>query len=106
MDYSQVMENEVNMSSNNAQNTGERITALEAEVHFLRESLGIHLKSMSETLAAHTDRDEAITKQVDGKLDELLALRNKGFGAFWAASVIFGTGICGAALAFIEWLRS
>lgn len=34
------------------------------------------------------------------KLDELLALRHKGVGAFWLASALLGTGIVG----FFQWL--
>ena len=32
---------------------------------------------------------------MDAKLDDLLALRNKGLGAFWVASFLTGTGIIG-----------
>lgn len=35
-----------------------------------------------------------------GKLDELLALRHKGVGAFWLASTLLGVGIVG----FFQWL--
>lgn len=38
------------------------------------------------------------------KLDELGALKNKGFGAFWAAAAIFGTGIVGTMAALFQWL--
>lgn len=49
----------------------ERISALEVEVASLKQSI----------------------TSMDSKLDELLALRNKGAGAFWAITVISGTGL-------------
>jgi len=33
--------------------------------------------------------------EINKKLDELLALRHKGIGAFWLASSLFGTSIIG-----------
>jgi hypothetical protein len=33
--------------------------------------------------------------EVNSKLDELLALKYKGAGAFWLASALIGTGIVG-----------
>lgn len=36
---------------------------------------------------------------INTKLDELLALRQKGMGAFWLASALVGTGVMG----FITW---
>jgi hypothetical protein len=41
------------------------------------------------------DKLEVCVEKMDGKLDELLALRNKGAGVFWLASSLFGTGIFG-----------
>lgn len=43
---------------------------------------------------------------MDAKLDELLALRHKGMGAFWLASALFGTGIVGAISIAWDWLRA
>lgn len=42
---------------------------------------------------------------INKKLDELLVLRNKGLGAFWLASALFGTGIIGSLVSFIIWLK-
>ena len=61
----------------------ERITALEVRVSDL-------LKIQQET---------------NDKLDELLAMRNKGIGAFWLASTLLGTGIVGFIVQFIDWWR-
>lgn len=61
----------------------ERITALEVRVSDL-------LKTQQET---------------NDKLDELLAMRNKGIGAFWLASTLLGTGIVGFIVQFIDWWR-
>lgn len=52
----------------------ERIAALEVEVASLKSTVS----------------------SIDAKLDELLALRNKGAGAFWLASALLGTGIVGS----------
>ena len=41
---------------------------------------------------------------MDGKLDELLALRHKGIGAFWLASALTGTGIIGALSLLWNWI--
>jgi hypothetical protein len=43
-------------------------------------------------------------QQMDGKLDDLLALRNKGIGAFWLASALTGTGIIGGVSLLWDWL--
>lgn len=61
----------------------ERITALEVRVTDL-------LKTQQET---------------NQKLDDLLAMRNKGVGAFWLASTLLGTGIVGFIVQFIDWWR-
>lgn len=44
--------------------------------------------------------------RVEEKLDKLLELRYKGAGAFWLASILFGTGLVGAIATFIQWIRS
>jgi hypothetical protein len=62
----------------------ERITALETELSYLRQEV----------------------KEVNKKLDSLLALKNKGAGAFWLASLLFGTGIAVALSYVTSWLRS
>ena len=41
-----------------------------------------------------------VHQSMDQKLDSLLALKHKGAGAFWAASVIFGTSIIG----LVSWI--
>lgn len=48
---------------------------------------------------------EANLGGMDGKLDDLLALRQKGIGAFWLASALAGTGIIGGLSLLWEWLR-
>lgn len=44
-------------------------------------------------------------ESMDAKLDDLLTLRHKGVGAFWLASMLFGTGIAGALLGVISWFK-
>lgn len=43
--------------------------------------------------------------EIDRKLDELMALRQKGLGAFWLASSILGTGIVGAVALLVNWFK-
>lgn len=43
--------------------------------------------------------------KVEAKLDELLALRQKGMGAFWLASSLLGTGIIGLVFTLVSWMR-
>lgn len=62
----------------------ERIATLETKVATMEKALGA----------------------IDGKLDQLLDLRSKGMGAFWLASVIFGSGIVGTIAYFINWVKS
>lgn len=62
---------------------GERIMALEVRVGQLERKLD----------------------EVNDKLDTLLALRNKGAGAFWLASIIFGTSIMGGVTLLLNYLR-
>ncbi len=44
-------------------------------------------------------------QQINDKLDELLALRNKGIGAFWLSSGLLGTGIVGFIVQLVERIR-
>lgn len=43
---------------------------------------------------------------IDEKLDELLALRNKGVGVFWLMSVVCGTSLIGALNLLMNWIKS
>lgn len=63
---------------------GERIAALEVKV--------------SELLTQQQKSNE--------KLDELLAMRHKGIGAFWLASTLLGTGLVGFVVQLISWWRN
>lgn len=73
---------------------GERIVRVETEVKSLKQSFEEH--------KLHTDSQFEELKE---KLDDLLALRNKGVGVFWLASAILGTGIIGAFFQFVSWFR-
>jgi hypothetical protein len=46
---------------------------------------------------------EVHLKDIDRKLDDLIALRYKGAGAFWLASALVGTGIVGFFLQLTHW---
>lgn len=62
----------------------ERITALETEVSYMREE----------------------QREMCKKIDELLALRNKGAGVFWLASLLFGTSIAGLIMTVIHYIKA
>lgn len=64
--------------------------------------------TQAERIAALEVRVSEIQKQqqqINDKLDELLALRNKGIGAFWLSSGLLGTGIVGFIVQLVEWIR-
>jgi hypothetical protein len=67
----------------------ERMARMEAELELMKESLDEHKKETKENF-----------QELNGKMDQLLALRHKGVGAFWLASSLFGTGL----LSFFYWL--
>lgn len=60
-----------------------RIKELEVEVR--------HLADTVERLSQH--------------VETLVELKNMGFGAFWLASAIFGSGIVGGVLGFWHWMK-
>lgn len=57
------------------------------------------------SLEAIIIRVEEDQKEIKDKLDVLLALRHKGAGVFWVASMLFGTGILGAVSIITSWFR-
>lgn len=55
-------------------------------------------KTQAERIAALETQMEYIKAELEAsnrKLDELLALRNKGLGAFWLMTMLFGTSVFG-----------
>ena len=42
---------------------------------------------------------------MENKLDDLLALKNKGAGVFWLFSTIMGTGILGLGVQILDWFK-
>lgn len=70
-----------NTYSNMAQ--GERIAALEVRVSEVQK----------------------IQQEINSKLDDLLAIRNRGIGAFWLAATLLGTGIVGFGFQVVSWWR-
>lgn len=64
--------------------------------------------TQAERIAALEVRVSEMQKQqneINDKLDDLLAMRHKGIGAFWLASTLLGTGIVGFVVQFIDWWR-
>lgn len=68
---------------------------MEVELHETRKAFDDFKRSTNERL----DR-------IDGKLDELLELRNKGAGMFLVVSAIIGTGVMGLVYTLIQWFRN
>ena len=68
----------------------ERVTRLETEV--------------KQVLVNQGEMKGAI-EDVHVKLDDLLALKNKGLGAFWLASALAGTGVVSFFWWIIDWVR-
>lgn len=73
---------------------GERIMGVEVEVRELKKAFEDHKVTTAQEF-----------KDVNSKLDELLAIRNKGAGVFWLVSTLVGTGIIGGVLQMIAWLK-
>lgn len=72
------------MSLPNTNSQVERITALEVRVSDLQKG----------------------QQEIKQKLDDLLAMRYKGIGAFWLASTLVGTGIVGFVTNFFQWISN
>lgn len=68
-------------------NEVERIAVLEVQVKELSERFDKHASDTSK------------------KLDDILALKNKGLGAFWFASALVGSGILTVILGVINWMK-
>ena len=68
----------------------ERVTRLETEV-----------KQVLENQAAL----KGTIEDVHVKLDDLLALKNKGMGALWFASALVGTGVVSFFWLFVDWIK-
>ena len=73
---------------------GERLARLETEVAHILKNQKEYEEDYAKSWAA-----------VNGKLDEILALRNKGIGAFWVASSLIGTGIVSFVWQLFDWLK-
>ena len=69
----------------------ERLARVEEQVKALTDKVEDHRK----------DADERFDK-IDQKLDELIAIRNKGAGLIW----LLGTGFIGGVYAFIDLIFS
>lgn len=72
----------------------ERIAVLEQKVAAVSEELADQNKKVMEEL-----------RSTETKLDELLALKHKGMGAFWLASLIGITGILSWLSSFVQWVK-
>lgn len=74
---------------------GERLARMEVEVTELKKAFEEHKEETNKRF----DR-------IEGKLDALLELRNKGAGVFWFISVVVGSSVIGGLLQLVHWFRS
>lgn len=74
-----------------AETNAERLARLEVEMR---------------QVMANQDKFEIVCTDINSKLDSLLALRHKGVGAFWLASLLMGTGIVGFFHALTDYFRN
>lgn len=62
-----------------------------------------------EVIASDTSKDIGELKDAirsnSAKLDELMAVLNKGRGAFWVVSAIVGSGFLGLIVTVISWVK-
>jgi hypothetical protein len=72
----------------------ERIAALE-----------VHVSTINKALEEHTEKSEKHYIDTARKLDDLIGLKHRGLGAFWAASALLGTGIVTFMSQLWEWLK-
>lgn len=72
----------------------ERLASLETKVDLHKHSADISRQELKDKI-----------EEMDKKLDTLLELRHKGAGAFWLASVVFGTGIVSLFHTFTTWFK-
>jgi len=68
-------------------------------------ALEVQISTLNKEMTQHFVDDRVFQESVDGKLDELLELRNKGIGAFWLVSTIIGGGFVGAVITLLNWLK-
>ena len=47
---------------------------------------------------------EAFEKR-DEKIDQLLELKNKGLGAFWLVTLIFGSSLIAGVASLVNWIK-
>ena len=74
-------------------NQSDRMTRVEVEVIALKDSLDAHKKDVIDKFDS-----------VNVKLDDLLALRNKGAGVLWLISTITTLGVIGGLTEFVNYL--
>lgn len=74
---------------------GERIVRVEVQLGELKTAFD-----------EHKNYTHSEFKNIEKKLDDLITLRNKGFGVFWLMSVLVGTGVVGLFFQILSWFRS
>lgn len=72
----------------------ERLAVVETEVKALGTAFEDHKQKTTEEF-----------DKVNHKLDDLLALKHKGMGAFWLAASVVGSSIWGLVITFFTYIR-
>jgi len=64
------------------------------------------LEERMEQLMQKLETKEADFLRIEGKLNELLTLKNQGMGAIWLASLLLGSGLIAGITTFVTWIRT
>lgn len=68
-------------------------------------TLEVELKLLQEEIKEDVRRSEERHNEMSSKLDDLLALKQKGLGAFWLVSSLFGIGFVSIFTEALSWLK-
>ncbi len=64
------------------------------------------LEERMEKLMLTLESKEADLLRIEGKLNELLTLKQQGMGAIWLASLLLGSGLIAGITTFITWIKA
>lgn len=64
------------------------------------------LEERMEKLMVTLESKEEDLLRIEGKLNELLTLKNQGMGAIWLASLLLGSGLIAGITTFITWIKA
>lgn len=64
------------------------------------------LEERMDKLMLTLESKEADFLRIEGKLNELLTLKQQGMGAIWLASLLLGSGLIAGITTFITWIKA